>query len=99
MVKNKTIEKRKRKPTSYLKLEEKEMEMMEKIQKITETDYDIKDDFINADNLIVALEDLFHQYNEKEHEIKELKNDIEQNYELKKFNPYEEYGVSEKDFY
>lgn len=82
----------------YYELREGEYDVMHEITKITFADYEMKGNLIPVDALVVALEDLLSEYRRKEEEIEDLKNEIEENYELKRTNPYEEYGVSERDF-
>lgn len=82
----------------YLELLESEYEKIKEISKITLTDYELKGNLIPVDSLVSALEDMLVEYHNKEYEIEELKQDIEDNYELKKVDPYTEYGVSESDF-
>lgn len=81
-------------------------EVYEKISEITGVDYEgmyYKDPDI--DYLLVfseavnnMLEDMLVEYNRKVEEIEDLKQDIEDNYEPKKIDPYEEYGISINDF-
>ena len=81
-------------------------EVYEKISEITGVDYEgmyYKDPDI--DYLLVfseavnnMLEDMLVEYNRKVEEINDLKQDIEDNYEPKKIDPYEEYGISRNDF-
>lgn len=81
-------------------------EVYEKISEITGVDYEgmyYKDPDI--DYLLVfseavnnMLEDMLVEYNRKVEEINDLKQDIEDNYEPKKIDPYEEYGISINDF-
>jgi hypothetical protein len=44
------------------------------------------------------IEDLIREIHNKEEEIEELKNDIENNYEPRRPDPYDEFGVSKYDF-
>lgn len=83
----------------YYSLNEKELERINEISDITGVDYELKNNLIPVDSLMAALEDMLYEYHHKEEELEDLQNDIENNYELKRFDPYEEYGVSERDFY
>ena len=86
----------------YKNLNEEELKLIEEIVKITDVDYELKGNFIPTDNLLIALKDMLWEYHNKEEELKgkidDLEYDLENNYELKRFDPYEEYGVSPKDF-
>ena len=80
-----------------------ELKTLNKIADITDVDYELKGNFIPADSLFIALKDMLYEYNSmKEHmedKISDLEYDLENNYEPKRFDPYEEYGISPKDFY
>ena len=73
---------------------------------ITLVDYDIKwydaenhEGYIEEDSILSMLDDLMTEVHKKEEELEDLKQEIEDNYELKKIDPYEEYGVSKYDFF
>lgn len=55
-------------------------------------------DFVSIDELCGLVEELDYQIEVLEEKVKDMEDDIEQFYEPKKFNPYEEYGISERDF-
>lgn len=55
-------------------------------------------DFVSIDELCGLVEELDYQIEILEEKVKDMEDDIEQFYEPKKFNPYEEYGISERDF-
>jgi hypothetical protein len=82
----------------HYKLNDNEVAIIKDISKITFTDYKIEGNLIEVDTLIGAIEDLLTEYHRKEEELEDLHNEISENYELKRVNPYEEYGVSEKEF-
>jgi translation initiation factor 6 (eIF-6) len=75
-----------------------ELNRVKEVSKITITDYEVQGNFISGDTLLAALEDLLVSYHAKEEELENLQQEISENYELKKVNPYIEYGVSENDF-
>ena len=79
----------------YLKMEE---EKIKEIEELTMTDYDAKLGYIHSDNLESMIDDLLYEIHNLQDKVRDLENDIENNYEAKKFDPYEEYGVSRKDF-
>ena len=51
------------------------------------------------DKSYYALEALLDEYNGLLNEFEEYKKHVEENYEEKEFDPYFEYGVSERDFH
>ena len=82
----------------YWELSDKDLEKIKKISDITGTDYELKWNLVPVDSLIYALLDMLTEYTNKQEEIEDLKQDIEDNYEQKKIDPYEEYGISMNDF-
>lgn len=82
----------------YWELSDKDLEKIKKISDITGTDYELKGNLVPVDSLIYALLDMLTEYTNKQEEIEDLKQDIEDNYEPKKIDPYEEYGISMNDF-
>lgn len=83
----------------YYKLDRDELEFINKAEKLTCTDYELLGDFIPVESMIGVIEDLLLEIDRLEEKIEDLEQNIENNYELKNVNPYEEYGVSERDFY
>lgn len=79
-------------------LNENDLRILQEVSDITLRDYEIKGKFISLDNLMNVIEDLLTEVHKKEEDISELKNDIENNFEPKKIDPYEDYGLSKKDF-
>lgn len=80
--------------------------ILKKASDITLVDYEIKwfdaekfDGYIDSEGLLSMVEDLIVEYHHKEEELEDLKQDIEDNYEPRKIDPYEEYGVSRYDFF
>lgn len=80
----------------YLKIEE---DLYKKIQSITMTDYNQEGGMIPAENIETMLEDLLCEISGLEEKIQDMQQDIEENYEIKKFDPYKEYGLNESDFF
>ena len=84
----------------YIALTHKEIKKINEIEAITGTETElINGELIETSDLIGLLFDLLCEYNHKEEEISDLQYEIDNNYELKRINLYEEYGVSERDFY
>jgi len=73
-------------------------ELMNKVAEITMVDYEMWKEFIPIDSLEIALKDLLCEYNKKIEELEDLKQEMEDNYEPRKIDPYDEFGVSERDF-
>lgn len=85
--------------TLYMSLNKKELDRLNEVSNITEIDYEIKDSSISMDNYSGMIEDLLNEYHKLQEEFEDFKQDVADNYEYKKLNPYKEYGVSEHDFY
>lgn len=83
----------------YYKLDNDELEKINRVSNITFTDYELKGNFISVESMMSAIEDLLIEIDKLEEAKKDMQQDIENNYELKNVNPYEEYGISERDFY
>lgn len=79
----------------YIELNER---LVNKINSLG-TDYELKGNMLPSENLQSLLEDLFIEIDEKEEELEDLKQDIEDNYEPKKIDEYEYFGISEADFH
>jgi hypothetical protein len=79
-------------------LNDTELRRIEEISSITGSDYEIKGNFIPVESLLAAAEDMLMEYGVLEEKLKDLQQEISENYELKQVNPYIEYGVSEHDF-
>ena len=81
-------------------------ETLKKASDITLVDYDIKwfdaenyEGYIDSEGLLSMIEDLIVEYNHKQEELEDIKQDIEDNYTPRRIDPYEEYGVSKNDFF
>lgn len=55
-------------------------------------------DLVSVNDLISAIEDLYDENGVLKEQLENLKQDVEDNYELKNTDPYDYYGVSKKDF-
>lgn len=82
----------------YYKLDTNEYRTIMKIQELTNTDYEVLGNLIPVDSLMSCIDELLTEVERLQGKVKDLEDDIEQNYEVKRINPYEEYGVSERDF-
>ena len=68
-------------------------ELLESVSEIMVTKY------TSNDNVNDILEDLINAYNDLESEFNDYKTYVEDNYSINYKNNYEEYGISERDFY
>lgn len=83
----------------YWELSDEDLEKLNIISKVTGVDYELRGNLVPVDSLIYALKDMLFEYHNKLEEIEDLKQDLEDNYEPRKFNPYDEYGISRSDFF
>ncbi len=73
-------------------------EKIKEIEDLTITDYEFADNILPLENVESLIDDLLTEIHKLQSKVKDLENDIDNNYELKRIDPYEEYGVSERDF-
>lgn len=86
-----------------MRVDESNFETLERVSKVTLTDYDIKwfnseniDGYISSDSLFSMVEDLLCEVGRLEEKKEDIKQDIRDNY---KPIPYtEQVGISDKDF-
>lgn len=69
-----------------------------KVKNTTLEDIFINKDLVSIDEVLDKLENLNDEVIELKNKIKEKETEIENDYELKKFDPYDFYGVSKEDF-
>ena len=55
-------------------------------------------DIVSIDEVLTELENLMYEKEHLEEQLSDLEKDIEERYELKNTDPYDYYGVSERDF-
>lgn len=85
--------------TIKVELNDEEKKLFKKIEDITDVDYEIKGNYIDADLLMYALKDMKYEYNKLVEKVKMLEESIEEDYEPKKIDYYDYFGVSKSDFY
>ncbi len=73
-------------------------EKLKKIEEITLTDYETKLGYLPVENLNDIIDDLMLEIDRLEEKINDMEQDIENNYQLKERNEYEEYGLNLNDF-
>ena len=79
-------------------LDDNDLKTMQEVSDITISDYEIIGKFIPVEKMMSAIEDLLVEVHKKEEELKDLKQEIDDNYEPKKIDYYERYGLSRRDF-
>ena len=81
----------------YYKLEDRELEKINRVAKITLTDYELVNNFISVENMMAAIEDLLSEIDNLEEKIKDREQEIEDNY--RPISVAEQYGINDRDFY
>lgn len=81
-----------------VELRDEDIKIIEKAEKIVGY-LERNGNYVNLDDLIGIIDNLVYEANRLEEKIEDLNKDIEDNYEPRKFDPYEEYGVSESMFH
>ena len=88
-----------------MKVNEDNYDILRKAEKITGVDSDIRwfdaeniDGYIDEENLLSIIKDLIVEYHRKEEQLDDLEQDLRDNYEPRRYDPYEEFGVSPRDF-
>ena len=93
---NKELKKKKKK----YKLDKKDLENLKKVREITRTDYKVDENgYIEVEDLTCIIDELLREIEHLEEEKKGIEQDRNDNYVPRFRDKYEEYGVSEKDFY
>lgn len=82
----------------YIKLENDTLKTINRASDITCTDYELLGNFIPVESMMCIVEDLLLEIVHLKECIEDMEQDIENNYDRKEFDPYDEYGVSRNDF-
>lgn len=64
----------------YIEVSNKEMERFKEISDITVTDYEFKGNFVPVVSLLTMIDDLLIELHEREEQIEDIKQDIQDNY-------------------
>lgn len=64
----------------YIEVSNKEMERFKEISDITVTDYEFKGNFVPVVSLLAMIDDLLLELHNKEEQIEDIKQDIQDNY-------------------
>ena len=79
-------------------------ELYEQISNITEVDYegwlnkDREEYFVTEKNTECMIRDLIAEVEHWKEQYQDLKQDVQENYKQKEYDPYDYYGVSREDF-
>lgn len=79
-------------------MNEDELKLMKEVEKITDTDFELKSGKISTDYLFEAIKYLTWKIEDLEDHILDIEEDMAENYEPVYTNPYDEIGMSEEDF-
>ena len=79
---------------TYVKIEKR---VLKKIEEITNTDYNAEDVYLTTDSLIMIVDDLLVELERLQEKLDDLEENIDAHV-YDKMNPYDFYGVSERDF-
>lgn len=79
----------------YIKLDKS---LLKEVEDITDVNYEYKEDRVPISSIAYMLKDLVYENNLKKHELEEIKEDIDERYELKPIDPYDEYDLAREDF-
>lgn len=55
-------------------------------------------DIVSIDEVLTELENLMYEKEHLEEQLSDLEKDVEENYEHKKIDIYDYYGINERDF-
>lgn len=81
----------------YYKLDNDELEKINRVSKMSLGDYELKDNLIPIEKMMAAIEDLLVEIDRLEEEKKDREQEIEDNY--KPISYAEQIGYNERDFY
>ena len=89
-----------------MEITESNYNIFERAMEITGAEYNVMwteaenlEGYMFDDSVLNIIEDLIMEVDRLKEANEDLIQDRDEHYELKKFNPYNEYGVSEKDFF
>lgn len=82
----------------HLLVNEEEIKKIKEVEELTLSDYEIVGKFIKASNIMQALEDLLLEYHKLQEKLEDIEANIDENYQVKDRDLYDEYGVSVNDF-
>lgn len=82
----------------HLLVNEEEIKKIKEVEELTLSDYEIVGKFIKAANIMQALEDLLLEYHKLQEKLEDIEKDIDENYQVKDRDLYDECGVSVNDF-
>lgn len=72
--------------------------VLKQVEEITSTDYDTFAGMLPSESIEPMIRDLICEVHKLEEKVSDMERDIENNYEVKNIDPYEELGLSRGDF-
>ena len=82
------------------KLDEVDLKNLKRAREITHTNYETDENgYIEVWHLTCIIDELLGWIDYLKEEYRDLENSIEENYKPRYRDKYEEYGISERDFY
>lgn len=82
------------------KLDEIDLKNLKRVIKITNTDYKVDEDgCMEVEDLALIIDELLNEIDYLKDEYRSLESNLEENYKPRYRDKYEEYGISERDFY
>lgn len=82
------------------KLDEIDLKNLKRVIKITDTDYKVDEDgCMEIEDLALIIDELLNEIDYLKDEYRSLESNLEENYKPRYRDKYEEYGISERDFY
>jgi hypothetical protein len=78
---------------TYVKIEKK---VLEKIEEITNTNYNAEDVYLTTENLVMIIDDLLVELGKMQDKLNDLENDLNDNY--RPIPVAEQVAISDKDF-
>lgn len=82
----------------YYKVTDDELKTLERAANFTGGDYEIMGNFVPVNKMLNMVEDLLIELGKSDEKIRDMEQDIENNFEPKNIDPYEELGLSRGDF-
>lgn len=64
----------------YYKLNQNEIDLIKKVEKVTITDYEIKNEFIPVSSMLSIIDDLLYEVNRLQEQVEDLEENIKYNY-------------------
>lgn len=82
----------------YIALNDEEIKKLEEIKEITMTDVFNIHQLYSVNDIFSLMCDLLCEYHKLQEKLEDIEKDIDENYQVKERDLYDEYGVSVNDF-